>query len=414
MKNYKYTVVNENNQKLSGFIEANSKKQAKEKLAELSFSIISLELSKEAIVNDVSKSIIKYEFEGFDQKLKKVHGTIKAPDESIALNRLKNEYNLEISTLKDTNTGEEIKLQELEESQEKITEEKEIKRTKAQKNFLNTLNKVLNEVNEIVTENIQLLNADTQKEVTEKINEILRIKNSTNIKHLENLVLELLDKIESEKNYKLDGNITKVLAKIKVKTGKLKEQIKVSKNSNKKKSTISSIIELINKRNKKEDKIEKEIQEKNTQIIDNIKTFFSTKEKNIKDEIKKTISKLWKEKKTLKKKKNIIKKTKSQEKKKTDHHILSKISIITGWLLGLFLIFYFISTLVITKDFSIQQIPNIFFVYNSSIFIFALIIILVFHSSTNIIEKFTKKTKNEIILTYAISAIFCLFVIFNL
>ena len=70
---------------------------------------------------------------------------------------------------------------------------------------------------------------------------------------------------------------------------------------------------------------------------------------------------------------------------------IGELNALTGWLLAFYIIYYFVSLYLKTKDFGLSGIPKGFIVYESRIFKYILVTLFLLHITTAIKINFFKK-----------------------
>lgn len=447
---FKYTVANKEGKKLSGTVEAPYEETARKELNNLGFSILELKEIKEEIEEQNKKNAKqnpKYIFEAIDKSSQLINGSIPAKSEAEALQRLKKEYELNVTAIwKENSSDEEIEKAKNEGTQRFQDEvkktltakEKEIEKidnaeAKKRENFVrNKVNHILDEVFNLLKEFDEKLDAKQKVEINKKIDKLLRIKNSTNLDYIlataENLLEFIREQEKSLKNkgfqderfeFKLQTKSLLDELKQSQKTKTLSEDI-LSKIQNwqlrhtKEGSTnpqgiINSILNSIKNFLKTPEEIKNaklEIQTYNKQIWEFIKLYIKEPTPEYKEKAKNSIKILLKKRKETKTRIQTLKKEfKSNEKNKrikTKNHLISfikEVNSLSGWILAFYIIYYFISIYIKSKDFGINDIPKGFAIYESHVFKYILAVIFLLHAGTSAkINYFPKSRIANIVL----------------
>ncbi len=217
MPQYFYTVINKENKELNGTINAPDEATARQELNALSFSILSLKIgvSSESSHDEKESSITKFEFSAIDKNTKKIVGTIQGEDVYQVYKRLTGEYQFEVQSLYPADASEEekkkailkgvdfLKDQEKEEQmlqarsqQNKQLDEQQFleqqARLKTQVNF------VLQKVSSILDTYREELDPATKAKIKYYVEKILRIKNSTNLDYIHQSCQEMLTYLQKE------------------------------------------------------------------------------------------------------------------------------------------------------------------------------------------------------------------------
>lgn len=216
---YSYVALNQENQKLTGVLSAESEAEAREKLHALSLSVISLQ-AEEANESELDKTegIITYAFHVIGSKQNHIHGTIDAPDRKTALKRLITEYKFQVISLceaivpeaeqeEEGKKGLKELFEELEDefgiSQDKLYESKfEVERhssdalEEARKEIVKNVEEIVARAEEILDKFDQELSGEEVHNIRSKIDTLMRIRLSNNIKYIQDLADELLVAID--------------------------------------------------------------------------------------------------------------------------------------------------------------------------------------------------------------------------
>lgn len=427
---FKYTVANQEGKKLSGTVEAPDEQTARAELNNLGFSILTLETIQAR--PQIDSSLTKFAFEAIDKNAKLVSGTVPAKNEQEALLKLTSEYNLTVSAIWPENaTPEQIsearkigakKMQEeiKPEEESKIAFDPEVQKKNIE--LRTKIENTLNEVHFLLQAFDKELDAGQKSGINKKIDKLLRIKNSTNLDYILKTAIELLEFIQSqeevlqqhgheEKRLELKMETDKMLYELnKVNRPSLSEEIirKIehwqATHKNGKKSIITNGVNNFLSRIKDFFQtppeiavIKEQIKTYNRQLWEFAKLYFKEPTPEYKAKVKNSLQGVWQmRKKAIEK----LKETKKQLRKNRyikspDENVIisfvEELNAFSGWLLAFYIIYYFSSLYLNTKDFGFTNIPGGFEVYNSQIFKYVLVIIFLLHSVTALKINFFKK-----------------------
>lgn len=432
---FKYTVANIDGKKLSGTVEAPSEKIARTELNNLGFSILHLEETTE--IPKVDSTLDKYIFEAIDKNSKLVSGSIPAQDEQEAFSKLHTEYALTVTAIwKENATEEEIsearkkwskevqqELKEVEINVEKSKKE-DLKAEKETQFVKTKIENVLAQVHKLLSEFDNELDKDQKVEINKKINKLLRIKNSTNLDYILGTAEELLIFIQDqEKSLKEKGYQDKRLT-LQIKSKQLIDDLNKSSkpkslsedivqqidkwedshtNKTKKASAtklVGKILERIKKKFQTRPEImviKQQIKVYNKQLWDFAKLYFKEPTPEYKLKVKNSMNSIWKARKkaihSVKQAKKLLKERIKNEKidENLMHAFIQELNAFSGWLLGLYVIYYIVSLYISTKDFGLSSIPSGFFVYDSRLFKYIFGILFILHTSTSLKVNFFKR-----------------------
>lgn len=451
MATFKYTVSNKEGKKLNGTVEAPDENTARTELNNLDFSIIQLQETTE--LPKVDTGLIKYIFEAIDKNSKLVGGSIPAKDPDEAAQKLASEYELNVSAIwQEGATPEQIVAARKEgqtkfqnqlrpQSKNTATPEKtpeenlaEEKRTQFIKTKIET---ILKAVNELLKNFDQDLAPDQKVEINKKIDKLLRIKNSTNVdyildsandllKFLENQERLLKETSHKEKRFEFQVSTQRLLHELnkddhkktfsedllgKINTWQ-KTHITNPENASAGARIINSILNPIKELFITPPEIlviKEQIKIYNKQIWEFIKLYFKEPTPEYKEKVKNSIKTVWQARKQAKKNLRKVKeelKAIKQANKIEEHLMFSfiqELNALTGWLLAFYVIYYFVSLYVNTKNFGLTEIPNGLNVYQSHLFKYILITIFLLHSATALKINFFR---NSIIANFMLPPVF--------
>ncbi len=438
MPNFKYLVANQEGKKLSGSVQAPDRNTAQEELNNLGFSILSLEESNEEKAHD--PSLKKFAFEAVDKSMKLVTGTIPAADEKQAFTRLETEYSLQVSALwPETATSEEITAAKakgtahIKETMDK-TEKKEVEaieaKTKEQQEkeqFVKLkIEKILASVNELLKRFENEIDPNQKTEINKKIDKILRIKHSTNLDYILESAKELLEFIQKQETHFQEKGFKDKRLELNLRTQNLLDELKRGQKEQSLSENIVSSIENWQQSNTDENQnvsyfkqvtgnflnsikkvfetpeeikaIKDQVKVYNRQLWDLIRLYFKEPTKEYKEKVKRSIKTVWLARQTaLNNLKHI--KRELRKKRKFDNNgesfllsLTKEINSFSGWLLAFYIAYYFTGLYITNKDFGLHSVPKGFFIYESHIFKYVLVITFILHSCTALKVNFFKKS----------------------
>ena len=473
---FKYTVANKQNKKLAGSIEAPDETSARAELNNLGFSILELALSDEVSHNETqqektSEGHIKFVFEAINPQGQKITGTISALEEIAAYKRLTEEYDLTVTAIwKEGSTEDQIKsakshgtfsLQEMLDNEEskKLSVEATISQEQQKQELIvrTKVENILKQVNEILLEYEQDITPEQKHEIDKQIDKLLRIKNSTNTEYIITTAEELLNFIQAQEAELKKKNYLEKRTRLKL---RVKNMLDKLHESGKPKTLSEDIVQNIQKWQQKYVqktvkipwytklinttllKIKKifetpeeirllksQIKNYNTQLIEYIKIYFKEPTKDYKAKAKEAIKTIWtmrkkaikmlaETKKRIKQEKSLAagKQSSKELKKEFFQRIQEDISEFTGWLLAFYLIYYFVSLYMTSKDFGLglpEAFPKSLNFYDTQIFKYILAIIFLLHTGFTIKTNFFEKTKLASLIIFPITLFMIIFVLVN-
>lgn len=439
MEVFKYIVANKDGKKLTGTVEAPDEQTARIELNNLGFSILTLEKTQELPKHD--ETLTKYIFEAIDANSKLVSGTIPAKDTDEAFSKLTSGYSLVVTAIwKEGSTETEInearkkgtqKMQEFiekkneEDIKQKTTNAEQQKETAFVKAKIENL---LKEIHELLVKFDADFTIDQKAEIEKKIDKLLRIKNSTNLNYVLETAEDLLNSIKAQEQALVDKGYFDKKIHLEMETQKLIKELhkssaptsfsediinKIEKweeaHATEKKENIPTkllqrIFQWIKKLFEKPPQImviEEQISAYNHQLWEFAKMYFKEPTKEYKDKVKNALKTIWAARKkavhSLDQAKALLKGRKINEQDSLDienkfiNPAVEELNSLTGWLLVFYLIYYFISIIITTKNFGLAEIPQGFFVYKSHIFKYILGILFLIHASTSLKINFFKQ-----------------------
>jgi len=431
---FKYTIANKDGKKLSGSVEAPDENTARIELENLGFSILLLEETKEA--PKVDSTLSKFAFEAIDKNSKLVSGTIPAKTQEDAINKLQTEYELNISAIwVEGATQEQIEVAH-KEGEKRLENQLQSKlptttqNKEAEKNAVNIeqekkiqfvkekIELTLKAVNDLLQKFSQDIEPDKRAEINKKIDKLLRIKNSTNVDYIlesANDLLKFLEEQEKslkttahqEKRFEFQVQTQKMLQTLHQEAhqktfkedllGKIDDWQKVHLTEPEKTSLGSKIINSFLEKIKKifytppeVEAIKLQISTYNKQLWEFAKLYFKEPTPEYKAKVKNTLKTIWQARKKAIENLEIVKKQlKNQEiTEKSEERVLfsliEEVNAFTGWLLGFYVIYYFVSLYINNKDFGFSAIPQSFQVYNTHLFKYILVITFLLHASSSL------------------------------
>jgi len=444
MTKFKYTVVNNQNQQLTGTINAPNIKSARDELNHLGLSVISIEeITNTQETDSIATNEETFDFEAFDTTGRRILGRIKESNKEAAYARLKKEYNFDVVSLfpntlspKEKKTEKEkgindiaINFQQNKESNPTLKENESI--TSDFELLQNTLQakveSALQKVEEFLTQFAGEIKQKEEKSIREQMDKIKILKNSTNLNHIEGLTENLLNTIQKQKIFLHRDKFMKAKTSVSIEAKRMvsdlhkapKRSIKPSNSKN-----ASIITKIENKLNSffKQDpevlKIKEEIRATTINIFEYIKLYLKTSTPNEKEEIKNRMKSIYEKRKELKLKLKDAQNKYSQNlinnsSKDVFVNITEQLHGFTGWLLTFYLIYYFIGLYLTTKQIVYQSPPAGLAIYDTFILKYLLPIIFLAHIFLSLKRLFYPKNITLDIIGIPIVLLSSLLIIFN-
>jgi len=458
MSLYKYTVTNKDGKKLSGTIEASSEMLARKELNDLGFSILDFALTAPE-ENIQKEGSIKFEFEAIDNHSKIVKGTIPSQSAEIASKRLKNEYDLTLLAIWEKNASEEeiakakkngqenlkIYLEELAKEKEKIDSQKGS--SKEQIYIKDKVDFILKQVLILLKKFDEEFSTETKTEINKKIDKLLRIKNSSNTEYIQITAKDLLTYIEAQAKTLEDKGYQNKKIELKLETSSLLDQLKKTQAPPSIKEDLNQKLIKWQERNRKNNKFKflnkfidktiillnksssnniniqekkKEITNLKSQRFDLIKLIFKEPTKEYRNKIIENIKAINQKIKSLKNEIKSIKKVDTNALPKNENNtnnflqdIHTEISTLTGYILFVYLSYYFIAILFTNNKFFGIKAPKGFYILENNLFKNMLIIFFIIHINTAINTNFFSKNKLSNILSPIIAIFLIIITILN-
>ncbi|MBP9770776.1 hypothetical protein KBC97_01300 [Candidatus Gracilibacteria bacterium] len=446
---FKYTIANKDGKKLSGSVEAPDENTARLELENLGFSILLLQETKESPQADSTLS--KFAFEAIDKNSRLVSGTIPSKTKEEAITKLQTEYELNISAIWTEGSTKEQIDEARKEGQQRLQTQLQTKTTPTPASNTEPENKAINieqekktqfikekieltlkAVNELIHKFDQDLSPDKKVEINKKIDKLLRIKNSTNVDYILESANELLlfleeqekylkENVHQEKRFEFQVQTQKMLQTLNQQahekslsediTEKIQNWQKTHLDDPEKTSTgaklINSILVKIQKFFITPPEVvamKMQISTYNKQLWEFAKLYFKEPTPEYKTKVKNTLKTIWQARKRAVENLEILKKQikGSEVVEKSDEKVmisfLEEINSFTGWLLGFYVIYYFVSLYLNTKDFGLSSIPTSFHVYDTHLFKYILVITFLLHATSALKVNFFRNSSTANII----------------
>ncbi|MFC1655908.1 hypothetical protein ACFL3C_03500 [Patescibacteria group bacterium] len=464
MPNFRYIVVNKENRQLSGVVDAPNADVARQELKDLGFSIVSLE--KSAQEEEKKHTGVVFEFAGIDAQNKNVSGTIRSESRYQAFRRLITEYELDVQYVVESDLKEKEKaaqqkegvislMKKYQEEVKSLTQkfhEKKIKKIdrtfeKEKALIMRQVDYVLKKVNSAVDTFGKELNPQDKQTIISYVNKILRLKNTTNLDYLKTTCKSLLEYLQNAEIFthrkgQLDEKM-RLYADSKdmietIDKGKdfglyedLEDQIvrwrsehikgkgKVQFSDKLKDVYYSTILKIIHE-GEETRTLKKELHHLNRELKQYYSIYIKAKDPTFRKEASVSIKKLREKKKKLK---HDIRVTRKKE-RSTMHEefgltgfeaFIDIIRGLSGWLLFFYLIYYFTSAYLITKQlgFPGNELPSFLYLFDSGAIKYLLPVVFLLHSMSSLKIIFFKRNAFANILLVPIFLLTSLVVVFN-
>ncbi|MEK7528912.1 MAG: hypothetical protein AAB592_04035 [Patescibacteria group bacterium] len=205
---FRYTVLNQEQQKLTGTIEAPDEALAKTRLNTLGFSLIGFEMIQAPTTQavDASSGTPHFEFEATDRNGKKVSGTIGAKSILAAYTRLVDEYRLNLNSITPEGTAPTqdnlATVKALYDKERKHTsgataQEKALFEAQKKEEIAKKIDTTIERIQEFLSMHGEKLKMDEKNRIGSYINQLLRIKDSTNVEHVISTCEKMLTYIQN-------------------------------------------------------------------------------------------------------------------------------------------------------------------------------------------------------------------------
>lgn len=455
MPKFSYNVVNQENKALTGTISAPDEQSARVELNQLGFSVIGMtEIPEnEAMAAQEGPVLPTFEFAAIDKTQKRVVGTIQSEDRFSAYKRLVSEYAFEVEYLVAQDLPEAQKADEkakgvfelqnqMDENAQELSkkiqgENQDLKEFEQKQDVLKSqVEFVLKKVKEMLDLYENEMKQETKGEIRKYVDKILRIKSSTNLDYIRKTCEELLTYLQKEELFLHEE------AKMRERTQMVLEaKSMMMQLHNTKGPANMSIHELLSRwrekhifKNERPSFFEKtadffmglvigfipendEIKgiQHNIDIVDQqIRQYwllyFQASTPEYKKEARVSLKKLSQEKKKLKKDLKEAKgRLRDEFKQRGDvtqfEAFSAELLNFTGWLLGFYLLYYFVSIYLNTKQLGGIPLPQTFTIYKTNFLKYFLTTLFLFHSALSIKINFFRR--NEV-ATLIITPVFLL------
>lgn len=462
MPKYSYTVINQEGQKLTGTIEADSEKAAQENLSKLGFPILDItEISVEKL-EELSEQTEKFEFQAVDQNGKKVVGTIGASDKHAAFKRLITEYHFAVEFLYQAAASLEAKEEEkkqgivelynelkeeqshmqAQQKQNEITENTEEKSQKV----IKQVDTVLEKVSTLLSSFKDELKPDDKATIEKKSSRLTRLKTSKNIDYVKHLAEDLLLFMQNEEIYVPQEVENKKLELFRVDLKRVMNEIQREKLSitlrqdilqkisdwrlkhgggpeeskniiTRYTEVIFDFIESLLSEPPEITALKEKIEMLDQQIWEYYKLFIKENTLEGRAEIKESIRMLKEQKTDLKieletTKKKLEEEVRLTEKDTTMEKVYSEITSITGWLFAIYFSIHVYNFYTTTRKLPVNGTLPLFGVAETKNFLITMLILLLLHAFFRLRELFVlQKTAASLVLipTFTISILLVLY-----
>lgn len=404
MPKFSYTVINKTNQELTGSINAENEQAARQELNALGFSIIAIRSVQEASteVETAAENIVKFEFKATDKNGKKIVGTIQGEDIYLVFKRLVSEYHFEVEALFQADLSEKDKekslLKGIDYLKDKLLEEEIAEQEKLQKaevdqqaflekqaRLKDQVDFVLQKVNSLIEVYKEELDPATKAKIKYYVEKILRIKNSTNLDYIKQTCEEMLTYLQKEEIFLNQEQRLKEKTQLSIEAKTMMRQLsKVNSISDKdlfdslrnwrkehitENQTPDTTEKIINILIAPFIGLQDEDQEiktarakiKNTegQLKEFLILYFQAPDPEFKKETKAALGRLWQQRKIEKHDLTVLIEQKNQARLAnteftTAEQLEKEIFGVAGWVLAFYIIYYFASIYLSTKQINLE------------------------------------------------------------
>jgi hypothetical protein len=441
MPKYRYVAISNDNQQLNGTIGAPDEKSARRELNELGLSVIQMGEIPEGEEVTQGPALPVFEFAGLDKNGKRVVGTIQSEDRLSAYKRLISEYAFNVEYVIDNSLDEAKKeaerlkgafdLQSLVEEEAARTkkketgEEKDLREFEKEQEVLKSqIDFVLNKVKEMLDAHEKNMKMETKEKIRGFVDKLMRIRTSTNLDYVRKTAEELLMFLQKEELFQNEDQHLKERTKLLVEAKSLTMQLKKSKS----KTSISFGEQLrqwrkehitnnpqpsfpekalnffigifigFEKETENVENARKDIITLNNQIIQYLLLYAQAPNPEYKAETKAGLIRLLQERKKRKQilkeyKKSLRQVRREQGELSFGEKLRDDLFSFTGWLLAFYLIYYFGSIYLTTKDFGLPSVPYVFYIFKSSFLKYFLATLFLLHGAISVKVNFFRKSE---------------------
>ena len=467
MPKYSYNVINQENKSLTGTINAPDEQSARNELNQLGFSVVGMtEIPETELAVEEQQdgaSLPTFEFGGIDKNQKHVVGTIQSEDRLSAFKRLMSEYALEVEYLIEQNLPEEQKAAEkmkgvfelqnqideaAQSAQKKVSgDTQDLKEFEEKQNILKTqVEFVLQKVKATLDAYENEMKPEQKAQIRKLVDKILRIKSSTNLDYIRKSCEELLLYIQKEELFLHEDARTKERTQMVMEAKSMMMQLHSSGSTanmsihdilsqwreehithNERPSTVEKLLDFFVgiiigfiPENAEIKELLHQISVLNQQIKQYFVLYFQASSPEFKTEAKTALTKIREEKKKVKNQlKEARKRARDEYKNRVGalqmENFSEEILSFTGWLLAFYLVYYFASIYISTKQLGSLNatVPETFSIYKSNFLKYFLSTIFLFHAALSIKINFFRRYETATLIITPIFLLATVLIILN-
>lgn len=432
MPKYSYTVINQEDQKLTGTIEADSEVLARESLNKLGFPILDITEVNEEIAEQIMGRSMKFEFQAVDQNGRRVIGTIASEDKYAAFKRLVAEYHFAVEYIYLLSLSAEAKDEEKkrgvvelytmlknEQSKEgnRDQEQQLLSQEENEKTVTQQADFVLQKVAALIKDFSEIIKPEDKNTIQKKADRLARLKTSKNIDYVKHLAEDLLIYIQNQEIYLTKEKSDKKLQTFRIdikrllndihrdKVGTSWDQQILSYISQWKRDHIESsshpawwekatqelfdFVDNILSEPPEVTLLKEKIRIMGQQIWDYYKMYFRENTLETRAEIKESIRNLKEQKSELKTELNALQKklddeSELQEKETLWDRANDELVSVTGWFLGAYLVLHAVSYYLSTKQLPFAISESLAKVTEMRGFYLTMLVLLLLHATFQI------------------------------
>ncbi len=441
MPKYTYTVVNKENKQLSGSINAPDEASARKELNGLGFSILSIkQVAEDTQSIETAEELTKYEFSAIDKNGKRVVGTIQGEDKYAVFKRMIEEYQFNVEALYEADLSQEEKEkaiargvadlqdrlheEELEAQAELMKQQQDIIEFERKQQVLKAkVEYVLNKVNQFLDTYKDEIRNESKQKIKYYVNKVLRIKNSTNLEYILDTCTELLKYLQEEEIFIHTEQRVQEKSQL---TVEAKSMMMELKNVNRKSQDIFEGLRnwretyIINNRHPSSSEMmistllnpllgpvrppkelleaQQKLKNLNSQLWQYLMIWIQSSDSDVKSEAKKILGSIWQKRRIAKKElKAIRKRVYAKELETTEYTfsevILMEIFKLSGWVLAFYLIYYYVTIYLNSKQIELLSNQNFRLLFQTSIIKYFFILLFLFVCVVGLKLEYFKRKK---------------------